>query len=331
MRHKTWRWEIGAALILLAAAAPGCRTEALRRGLPPGHADFLSRVRYIITRSEEKVFLGLPDSERDAFIEEFWNRRNPDPYSRENAFQAEYFSRLEAADRLFKGEPKPGWLTDRGRIYILFGPPLDRVIDPIGRSSEERCGEVWYYGGFPVVFRDPNCSGTYALVTYDLSGIRQFNLIYMGELNAAQDKAQRTFYRKREPLDFHGKVEELATSGPDRIEGVVRLTIPYAALWFEEPAVGSLVTTLEIELELRDAAGARRWRHSGTFEVSAREEILEREPDAAWTQDIRFAVSGNLEALRRQKSRLEIRLKNRTGGEERRRTLDVRFENPRTR
>ncbi len=52
----------------------------------------------------------------------------------------------------------------------------------------ERCSEIWYYGGFPVVFRDPECSGHLELMTYDLSAIREYNLSYMHELSRAQEQ-----------------------------------------------------------------------------------------------------------------------------------------------
>jgi GWxTD domain-containing protein len=318
------------AVLILLAVGMGCRTGALRRNLRPEHADFLSKVRYIITRSEEKVFLSLPESKREDFIEEFWKRRNPDPYSEQNEFKNEYYSRLETADRLFRNEGKPGWLTDRGRIYILFGPPLDRIIDPISRNSEERCGEIWYYGGFPVVFRDWNCSGTFQLVTYDLTSIRQYNLIYMQQLNSAQDAAQHTAYRKREPFDFRARLD-VASSGPERFEGVIRLSIPYAGIWFREPEVGSLVTALEVEIELRDGAGLTRWRYDGAFDVTAREEILEQEKDSSFIREIPFALAATAGGPSEGKSELRIRLKNRTGGEERSRTLEVRLGRSRAR
>jgi len=316
-----------AMVILLAAAAAGCRSNALRRTLAPGHAEFLSKVRYIITSSEEKIFLGLPAAQRDAFIAEFWKRRDPDPYSAENEFKDEYFGRLATAERLFLGEGKPGWLTDRGRIYILFGPPLDRIINPISDQLAEQCSEIWYYGGFPVVFRDPNCLGDLVLVTSDLSPIREYNLLYMHELSKAQDMAQRTYYRKREPLDFSGRVKLEATA-PGRVGGVISLTIPYSGIWFEEPQVGSLLTTFEVGIELRDAAGASRWTYQEAFDVTARDEILEQEPDSSYTHDIPFELAGNTTGWRREKLRFEVRLKNRTGGEEARKDLDLPAHRP---
>ncbi len=319
------RWSRTAALaclIGLAAAGAACRAGALRRSLSPGHAEFLSKVRYIITRSEERIFLELPASQGDAFIAEFWKRRDPDPYSEENEFKDEYFSRLEAADRMFKGEGKPGWRTDRGRIHILFGPPLDRIINPISAGGEERCSEIWYYGGFPVVFRDPNCAGAFELVTYDLSPIREYNMLYMHELNQAQDKAQRTYYRKRERFDFRARLS-LADAGPGQVGGTLSLSIPYAGIWFAEPQVGTLLTTLEVEIELRDAAGGSRWTYREAFEINAREEILEQEQDSSFSRDIRISLEGSLADLRRDKLKFEVRLRNLTGGEEARKPIDV--------
>ena len=256
-----------------AAGAPPCGDRCA-----PDHAEFLSQARYIVTRSEEKIFLELPASQRDAFIGEFWKRRDPDPYSEENEFKVEYFSRLETANRLFAREGKPGWMTDRGRIHILFGPPFDRIINPIDGGSGERCSEIWYYGGFPVVFRDPDCSGHLELATYDLSAIREYNLSYMHELSRAQEQAQKTAYRIREPFGFRGRAR-LEGTRSGLVEGMISLSIPYAGIWFEAPEVGSLVTTLEVEVDLRDAAGVSRWAHRGDFGVTSREETLEREPD----------------------------------------------------
>jgi GWxTD domain-containing protein len=314
-------------LILAAAGAAGCRVASLRRSLAPGHAEFLSQGRYIITRSEEKIFLELPAAQRDAFIAEFWKRRDPDPYSEENEFKSEYFSRLETANRLFAREGKPGWMTDRGRIHILFGPPFDRIINPIDGGLGERCSEIWYYGGFPVVFRDPDCSGHLELMTYDLSALREYNLSYMHELSRAQEQAQKTAYRIREPFGFRGRAR-LEGTRSGRVEGVISLSIPYDGIWFQTPEVGSLVTTLDVEVDLRDAAGVSRWAHREAFGVALREESLEREPDGAFLREIPFSLDTAGEVLRGEDLKFEVRLRNRTGGEEARRTLGFPKRDP---
>jgi GWxTD domain-containing protein len=120
-----------------------CRLYNLERKLDPVNAEFLSKVRYIITAKERKIFLELPDSEKEQFIQEFWTRRDLDPDTEENEFKMEYFNRLEKASELFLGEGKQGWLTDRGRIYVLFGPPTDRITYPMGGDPYSRCRVCW--------------------------------------------------------------------------------------------------------------------------------------------------------------------------------------------
>ena len=80
-------------------------------------------VAYIITDEEAKSFKSLSnDEERDAFIEQFWLRRNPNPDSPENEFREEHYRRIQYANDHFAAG-KPGWKTDRGHIYISFGKP----------------------------------------------------------------------------------------------------------------------------------------------------------------------------------------------------------------
>ena len=113
-------------------------------------------VRWIITDQEMKAFKSLSnDEERDAFIEQFWQRRNPDPESPENTFRDEHYRRIEYANEHFPAG-KPGWLTDRGHMYIAYGKPDSIDAHPSGgsydRPMEEGGGqtstfpfEVWHY------------------------------------------------------------------------------------------------------------------------------------------------------------------------------------------
>lgn len=106
-------------------------------------------VRWIITDNERKAFLQLSnDEERDQFIEAFWQRRNPDPDSEDNEFKDEHYRRIEYANEHFAAG-KPGWMTDRGRIYIVYGPPDEIDSHPSGgsyeRPMEEGGGETSTY------------------------------------------------------------------------------------------------------------------------------------------------------------------------------------------
>jgi GWxTD domain-containing protein len=131
--------------------------RALRHELKGEYKTWLTEeVPYIITDEERKAFMSLSnDEERDAFIEQFWARRNPDPNSPENSYREEHYRRIAYANEHFAAG-KPGWKTDRGHIYIAFGPPDSIDSHPSGgmyeRSPEEGGGEtatfpfeVWHY------------------------------------------------------------------------------------------------------------------------------------------------------------------------------------------
>jgi len=65
------------------------------------------------------------DKERDLFIEAFWKQRDPTPSTPINEFNEEHYSRIEYANKMFGREtPKPGWKTERGKIYIILGKPM---------------------------------------------------------------------------------------------------------------------------------------------------------------------------------------------------------------
>ena len=113
-------------------------------------------VPYIITDDERKAFLSLAnDEEREAFIENFWLRRNPNPDSPENEFREEHYRRIQYANDHYAAG-KPGWKSDRGHIYIAFGAPDSIDSHPSGgmyeRPPEEGGGEtstfpfeIWHY------------------------------------------------------------------------------------------------------------------------------------------------------------------------------------------
>jgi GWxTD domain-containing protein len=87
---------------------------------------------YIISPEERAAFLQTnSDDERREFIQQFWERRNPDPESLENSFEHEHYRRIIYANEQFGGSVD-GWKTDRGRIYIMWGPPDSITLSPAG-------------------------------------------------------------------------------------------------------------------------------------------------------------------------------------------------------
>jgi len=106
-------------------------------------------VVYIITDEEKQAFKRLrTDEERQQFVEQFWLRRDPTPDTEENEFKEEHYRRIAYANDHY-ASGIPGWKTDRGRIYIAYGPPDEIDSHPSGgsyeRPYEEGGGETSTY------------------------------------------------------------------------------------------------------------------------------------------------------------------------------------------
>jgi GWxTD domain-containing protein len=138
-------------------------------------------VVYIISPEERSSFLHLStNEEREQFIEAFWQRRNPDPDSADNTFKEEHYRRIAYTNEHYSSGI-PGWKTDRGRIYIMWGPPDEVQTHPTGgtydRPASEGGGETstypfedWRYRylegigeNVELEFVDPTMSGEYHL------------------------------------------------------------------------------------------------------------------------------------------------------------------------
>ncbi|HET9696031.1 MAG TPA: GWxTD domain-containing protein, partial [Terriglobales bacterium] len=133
------------------------QSKALKEELKGTYKKWLDEdVRWIITDEERETFKRLSnDEERDNFIEQFWLRRDPTPDTVENEYKEEHYRRITYANEHFAAG-KPGWKTDRGRIYIMFGPPdqidshpsggmYERPIEEGGGSTSTFPFETWRY------------------------------------------------------------------------------------------------------------------------------------------------------------------------------------------
>ena len=124
--------------------------KALKQELGKTYKRWLSEdVAWIITDEERKAFMQLSnDEERDSFIEAFWQRRDPTPDTEENEFKEEHYRRIAYANEHYAAGI-PGWKTDRGHMYIVFGPPDEIDSHPSGgsyeRPMEEGGGETSTY------------------------------------------------------------------------------------------------------------------------------------------------------------------------------------------
>lgn len=166
---------LGAALLLVLAAwmafawNPPTQTAAAGPLASPYEKWVKEDVAYIITARERKAFQALATGEeREHFIQQFWQRRDPTPGTPRNEFKDEHYRRIAYANQRFPGTNMPGWTTDRGRIYITFGPP-DEIESHPGPSSGFPY-EVWLYHwleglgrNLEAWFVDPENTGDYRL------------------------------------------------------------------------------------------------------------------------------------------------------------------------
>ena len=144
------------------SAAPAIRSE---------YQNWLDQdVRWNITPTERAAFLSLgSNAERDYFIEQFWLRRDP-AGAPVYTYRTEHYQRIAYANQHF-ATSIPGWETDRGRIYILYGRPFSVDSFPLGTSFSDEPHETWYYKSAPglgenieLKFVDACKCGNYELV-----------------------------------------------------------------------------------------------------------------------------------------------------------------------
>jgi GWxTD domain-containing protein len=140
-------------------------------------------VVYIISDTERRAFLQLQtNEERENFIEEFWQRRSPDPDSVDNPVKEEHYRRIAYANEHF-ASGVAGWRTDRGRIYIMYGKPdtleshtqgenYERPLDQGGGETKTYAFEDWTYHyiegigeNVELEFVDPSGTGEFRMTT----------------------------------------------------------------------------------------------------------------------------------------------------------------------
>jgi len=224
--------------------------KALRQELGKTYKKWLDEdVRWIITDEERQAFKQLSnDEERDQFIEAFWARRDPTPDTPENEFKEEHYRRIAYANEHFAAGI-PGWKTDRGRMYIMYGPADEIESHPSGgtydRPMEEGGGttstypfEQWRYRylegvGQEVIieFVDTCMCGDYHM-TIDRS--EKDALLYtpnagltLYEQMGMSSKAQR-FNGGLERLGAGPFNQDLTTKQFDRLETFAKLNKPPA-------------------------------------------------------------------------------------------------------
>ena len=130
-------------------------------------------VGWIITDAEQEVYKSLQtDHEKLGFIEFFWARRDNNPETVDNEYRADYLEHYAfVANYMSAG--RPGWSTDRGRLYLILGPPHALQRNPFGRNPGERPSEIWTYNNLDI----PNFPASIDFNFVDFKGTSDFELV----------------------------------------------------------------------------------------------------------------------------------------------------------
>jgi GWxTD domain-containing protein len=256
-RNVRLAFSLGAVLLAGACAS----TRGLKE-LDPKSRDFVSKVRYTITSEERRAFLALAPEAREAFIEDFWKRRDPTPATPENEYRTDYYSRIERANRLFSGGGAPGWLQDRGRVYITLGPPDNRITYPRGVTFYGLPTEIWWYGMYTILFIDEYWNGDYRIAPESAAQI------------AVITQAQTNWNLPQERMPKPGEARtagaiaglEVKIEVADGETTRFSLTIPHKNIWLKSSGQ-NLQTTLEVTMKVAGAEGAEVWAFSKAFPI----------------------------------------------------------------
>lgn len=204
----------------------GC-SSGPKIALDPESEKFYETARLVMTGEEKDIFTHLPDAEsRQEFIKEFWDKRDPDPYTEENEFKKEFFDRIEHANKRFN-EGVPGWKTDRGRIYIYMGPP-DKFEEFFTHEDETVRGPIlwWIYYNYElgIEFIDEKNSGSYKIRSYTGDFFSALDNLKLGQvptlkgekrkfvnfkLNYSKEKKEIVITLPVEPFNFKDEAGKL--------------------------------------------------------------------------------------------------------------------------
>ncbi len=134
--------------------------------------DELEKIEFLLKPGQKKAVRRMTMPEKTLFVNEFWKRLDNDPSNLENPTRDEFHRRVETSDRKWSNSRRAGHLTDRGRVYVLYGSSSQ--IERFPHQSDSKPYQIWTYdqldGGAIFVFVDRNGLGEYELVHSNLRG-----------------------------------------------------------------------------------------------------------------------------------------------------------------
>ena len=134
----------------------------------PNLKQAIETIQYVMDKNQWNHLMKQPPDLQQKILGEFWDQRDPDPSTQENELEEEYYRRVNFSNRYFSSwnDGMDGWRTDRGKIYIICGPPSD-VESPSTATSQKSQYEIWYYRNLQkrFVFLDRYGNGDFRLIS----------------------------------------------------------------------------------------------------------------------------------------------------------------------
>jgi GWxTD domain-containing protein len=259
-----------------------CQVKQIEKNFDPQSSEFISIARYIMTSEEHEQFNALPVEKREEFIEEFWKRRDPDPETEENEFKEAYLARLaEAHDIFSKGAA--AYLTDRGMIYVLFGPPDYVYHSKVGiydRGQKVREQWMYYllldkYHNVEINFIDRFGSSSFSGPLSFSNGRFELDRTGSSVLPLIQE-AKESFLEhgpKEKLFKYRLRVKKLDKQG-DNVKLLIQIRIPYKNIWFSK-VEDKMEVTFSVNAEILDAAKNKIWEHEQDYTLTISEKEVE--------------------------------------------------------
>jgi GWxTD domain-containing protein len=265
------------ALVLVSALGLPAAGDGAKPKLDPDSKKFYDTARLIMSREEIKIFNLLPDIEsRKEFIADFWAKRDPDPDTELNEFKKEFESRVEYATKRYRGEGRPGWNTDRGRIHIFMGPPDKTEEFPTHGDPDLRGPILWwsYYDyQLAIEFVDARGSGEFKIRAYDGNFFDAIDILKLGTYVANKD----VFLKKIVKFDLTY----------DRTAGEIAVAIPAKLLNFKENDEGKFQIDLRFKFYIYEGKALAKRERVEEQSFAASNQELESLKDVVF----RFALS----------------------------------------
>jgi GWxTD domain-containing protein len=315
-----------AVVALLLHSACASSHKILKPPVDSNSQKFLDIIRYIITPQEERIFREMPAEDRGEFIRDFWARRDSDPSTPENEFRSVYYTRLAVADKAFRAGI-PGWMTDKGRIYILLGPPTDVIKKIMGEKSTEfskaqrelssnlleegtfteKPTDIWIYNQYPDYFAGPlrltfvdlDGTGNYKLTT-DVE-VKPFSMMspiqsdpdilkyqWIGEIEGSKSLPAMLPF-----LDYSKSLGEIQKSEDGTYSVECAFDIPYRAIRYQKKDDG-WDYHLELSIEVKFVGAKSSYRENKEISKHISSENLKKNISGRYTIMQSFFVPLNI-------------------------------------